>query len=275
MLPLWRNRVYIAISPEHLSVVRLGRGFKPKLLGQVDEVIQPHASGQTVWQATVDRLSQILDQAEWQNADVEIVLSNKLVHYAVIAPAVKLKKYAAQEAFARHVLSKTYGTATKQWTLRIQTGKENEPWMINAIDQALLEKLQLICKNKKLKLKNVSPLLVPIFNYYGKQINIDPAWLVIHEPGISLCVLIKDGVIASASKLSHDNVNDLPLLLDQENLLANLSEPCRTVYLYTRFKSEISAISNMGYDIHKLEIVVGEFADNAHKQADVAWIGVL
>lgn len=275
MLPLWRNRVYIALSPERITLVKLGRGLKPKLLGQFDEAFQPLPS-QPLWQAAVEKLAQVLAQPEWHNADADIVLSNRLARFAVIPPNAQLKKYTAQEAFARHVLSQTYGAITGQWTLRIQQGKATEPWLLSAIDQTMPDTLKLICTNNKLKLSSITPWVVPVFNRFRKQITADPSWLVINEPGASLCMLIKGGEIISVSNLSHAGIDDLPVLLDRENLLSTLPEPCKNVYLHTLPAVNLSAMKKMGYEINRLELAVPEgLPDYAGGHYAIALSGVL
>ena len=276
MLPLWRKRIYIAISPEHISMVLLGRGLKPKLLACFDEAIQPQDGDKVPWQAVVGKLAQILTHSEWQNADAEIVLSNKLARYAMIPPNVKLKKYAGREAFARHVMSQTYGGIVNQWVLRIQHQNPSAPWLVSAIDQDLLQNLQLICINSKLKLGGVTPWLVPVFNRLRKQSIADPSWLVLNESGVSLCVLINNGEIISVNETYHDNINDLPLILDRENLLSPLAEPCKIVYLHAPFGTNLPALKSVEYEINMLEIpVLQGLPNNADAYYAMAFSGLM
>ena len=265
MLPLWRNRVYIAISPGRISLVKLGRGLKPKLLAQFDEAVEPSGNTQAGWQRAVDKLAHVLSLSEWHNADVDVVLSNRLVRFALISANTKLKKYAAKEAFARHVMSQIYGAVSSQWSLRLQQGKATEHCLAGAVDQALLDQLKIICSNNKLKLDQVVPWLVPVFNQYRKQIKADPAWLVLNEPGASLCLLMKGGEIISVSNVNHESINDLPMLLDRENLVSTLAEPCKTVYLYSPTAGNLSATNMTGYLINKFEMPsVNDFTANEY-----------
>jgi hypothetical protein len=228
---LWHNRLCIAISPDRISMVRLGRGLKPKLLGKHDEAIS--ASGkQSSWQAAVERLAQILAEPEWKNADVDIVLSNRLAQYAAITFDSQLKKYPEQEAYARHVLNQTYGPHAAQWELRIQRGKDGGRWLVSAVELSLLEGLRQACAAHNLGLRSVTPYLMPVFNRFRNGIKADPAWLVINEPGHSLIVLLNKGEFATINGVSHANTGELPKLLDRENLICGLSQPCKTIYLH-------------------------------------------
>jgi hypothetical protein len=247
---LWRNRLCIAVSPERISLLKLGRGLKPKLLGKYDEKISSSGKSPS-WQAALEKLSQVLTQPEWQNFETGIVLSNRLVHYAVIPINNQLKKYPEQEAFARHVLTQTYGAMVGQWELRIQRGKQDSPWLVSAVDQTLLEQLRQLCIAHKLKLRSVTPYLMQVFNSYRKGLKADPAWLVVNEPGHSLFALVSGGEFVAVSNVSHGNINELPMLLDRENLVSTLPEPCKTIYLHASADEDLSALSNMGYEFSR------------------------
>lgn len=253
MSPSWRNRICIAVSTERISLLKLGRGLKPKLLAKFDEAISPSGK-QPSWQAALDRLTQVLAQPEWKNAEADVVLSNRLIRYAVIPFSDQLKKYPEQEAFARHVLTQTYGAIAGQFELRIQRDKPGSPWLVCAVDQALLEHLRQVCATYKLKLRSVTPYLMPVFNRHRKAIKTNPAWLVVNEPGYSLFALLSGGEFVAVNGVSHDSISELPMLLDRENLISTLPEPCKTVHLQASSGDDLSAMSKMGYEFNKLEM---------------------
>lgn len=251
MSPSWNNRLRIAISPERISLLKLGRGLKPKLLTKHDEAID--ASGrQPAWRAAVERLDAILGQPEWQNAEVDIVLSNRLVRYAAIPFAAQLKDYSAQEAFARYSLTQTYGSVAAQWELRIQHGKAGKPWLVAAMDKELIERLRQICVAHQLKLRSVTPYLAPVFNRHIQSIKPESAWLVVSEPGYSLFTLLHDREFVAVSGVYHDSVQDIAVLLDRENLSTALDTPCKSVYLHAAFGGDASGVAKSGYDLDVL-----------------------
>lgn len=252
MSPSWHKRLFVAISPERLSMIKLGRGFKPKLMAKHDEEIT-QTGKQAPWQTALDRFSELLSESEWQGAEVNVVLSNRLARFSAMTFAPQLKTYGAQEAFARHSLIQTHGAAVEQWELRIQHGKAGQPSLVSAIDQALLNGLQQACAAHKLKLNLVTPCLIPIFNRFRKTFQNDPAWLVISEPGYSVLALMSDGEFSVINGVSHSSIDELPVLLDRENLVSALTEPCNSVYLYA---PGISTLPKVRYDISKLEFAV-------------------
>ena len=274
MSPLWRNRIYIAISPERISLLKLGRGLKPKLLANVNEVVSP-LDKQPVWQAALDRLAQVLAQPEWQVAEAEVVLSNSLVRYALIPISGELKKYPEQEAFARHVLSRTYGEVVSQWELRIQPGVLDAPWLVSAVDQSFLARLRQVCAEQQLKLRTVTPYLMQVFNRHGHNFQNDPAWLVVNEPEGSLIALMRNGEFVAINVVLHDSISKLPMLLDRENLIAGLAEPCKSVYLHTSSNEDMSFLLENGYQLNRLEREeANDFPMLAEGLYDMAYSGV-
>lgn len=255
MSPSWNNRLYIAISPERLSLIRLGRGLKPVLQAKHDEAIVP-ISKQPSWQAALDKLTELLDQPEWQKAEVNVVLSNRLARFAAITFGAQLKNYAAQESYARHALTQIYGAVVEQWVLRIQHGKVGAPSLVSALDQSLLEGLQQACAANQLKLNLVTPCLTPVFNRFQKMLIKDPAWLVINEPGYSLLALLSGGEFVAINGINHDQLDELSVLLDRENLVSALAEPCKSVFLHAPFSSNLSKMAMNGYEFNKLDLTV-------------------
>jgi len=275
MSPSWRNRLFISISPERICLLGLERGLKPKLQAKLDEAIVP-SDKKPSWQATLDRLTQILSQPAWRNAEVNIVLSNRLVRYATIVFGAQLQNYPVQEAFARHYLTRVYGTATEQLELRIQGGKAGSHRLVSAVDRALLEGLRQVCAANKLELRWVAPYLMPVFNYYYKAIKSDPAWLVINEPGYSLFALLSGGEIVSVNGVCHDRIDELPMLLDRENLAGSLAEPCKFVYLLAPSGGDLPTVQNRGYEFSKLDRVVPDgFPSSEDGMYAMALSGVL
>ena len=235
-------------------MLKLGRGLKAKLQAKHDEAISP-VGIQPSWLSALNRLTLLFGESEWQNAEVNIVLSNRLVRYATMLFNAQLKNYSEQEAFARYSLTQNFGANVEKWALRIQHGKPGSPSLVSAADDALLEGLRQACSAHKLKLRSIAPYLMPVFNRNQNEIKSDPAWLVINEPGYSLLALLSGGKFITVNGVSHDNLDELPILLDRENLAGSFTEPCKSVYVYTSSGDKLPTTSAMGYEFNKLYMV--------------------
>lgn len=247
MSPLWRSRINLVISPDRINLNKVGRGWTPKLLAS--HVVVKESSS---WQPVLENLSQILAQPEWQNADVHVVLSDRAARYAVFPPNAKLQNYALLEAYARHQLGQIYGSVAEQWELRIQVNKTNSTCLVSAVDKGLLDGLRQACVANKLKFCSVTPHLMQVFNRYRKTIKADPVWLVLSEPDHSLIALMKGGEIVSVNGVRHDGMDELGMLLDRENLISPMDEPCKSVLVYAPQNSRLPT-NTLGYEFKRLE----------------------
>ena len=81
---------------------------------------------------------------------------------------------------------------------------------------------------------------MPVFNHYHNAIKSDPAWLVINEPSYSLLALLSGGDFVTINGVYHDNMSELPILLDRENLAGAFAEPCKSVYVYSSSGDKLS-----------------------------------
>lgn len=274
MSPSWRNQLYIAFSAERISMLKLGRGLKPRMLGKHDEMVAA-AGKRPSWQPALDRLAQLFEEPEWQSAEANIVLSNRLVRYAAIPFSAQLKHYSEREAFAKYFLTQNFGAAAASWTLRIQQSKTATTGLVSAVDHALLEGLRLACATHKLKLRSITPYLMPVFNTHRKVMKNDPAWLVINEPGYSLLALSGGGKFIAVNGVCHDSISELPMLLDRENLVGALPEPCKSVYLHALSAGGEPAIPVSGYEFSILDMTVpDEFPTSSDGLYAMAMSGV-
>ncbi len=255
MSPSWHKRLFVAISPEHISMIKLGGGLRPKIQATFDEAI-PSIGKEPSWRAAVEKLDQLLGQPEWQKSEVSVVLSNRFARFSTITFGAQLNNYSSQEAFARHALMQTYGAAAEQWALRIQHGKKGAPCLVTAVDQALLDALRQTCAAHQLKLNLITPYLAPVFNRFQKTLKNDPAWLVIHESGYSLLALMAGAELVAINGVCHSSLDELPVLLDRENLVNSLVSPCKSVYLFSPSVRWSVAASKRGYECIMLDLVV-------------------
>ena len=252
MSPLWRNRLHISISPGQIRLFMVKRGLKPRALARRDEAIDASLLAPP-WQALNAKLADLLADPEWKAAEADIVLSNKLVRHALIPFNAQLKKYPEQEAFARHVLTKTYGAVAAQWELRIQHQGTAAPAIVSAVDRTLLESLRQTLAASNIKLRSVTSCLAREFNHHRKAIQGGHSWLVVHESGNSQFTLLTEGKITALNNTTHQGLHELSVLLDRENLTATLAEPCRNVYLNLPEGEVLPTVSDCPYEIFRLE----------------------
>lgn len=246
------DRLYIVIGHGQISFCKLKGRIRPRLLAQRDVAIDASLIS-APWEVLCAKIGEVLADPEWQAAEADIVLSNRLVRHAVIPFNAKLKKYPELEAFARHVLGRIYGAAAGQWELRIHRQGRTAPSIACAVDRALLEYLRQTLAGQKVELRSVTSHLMQVYNHQRRTLQAQPAWMVVPEQGHVQLALLSGNHIAGVHGLNHDGLQDLPMLLDRENLMTALAEPCKTVYVALQQEEVLPVTADARYELVRLE----------------------
>lgn len=196
MSPSWRERIVVSLAPQGVAALRLGRGLSPRVTRQAFVAC---ATGTSDWQAAVAALDGLLAQPAWQQADLQVVLSNAFVRYAVIPLDPKLKRPQEREAYVRLQLEKRFGPMAAGWEPRSSPAGSGGV-VVSAIERALLEALETVAA-KRVRWISLQPSLMTAFNRLRHAAGTRPAALLLAEPGRMLLALFdKSGWRAIGSR---------------------------------------------------------------------------
>lgn len=288
MLLLWRDHIAIALSPERVTLARLARGLRPRVTLKRSEAVQPLPGG-VAWGAALAKLTQILGEPEWQNADATVVLSNHFARYACIPWNEKVSGEDEQLALARHRFAHIYGVAAQQgWELRLSAAQgatlgatpTAAPRLACAVDGGLLEALHQAAAQNRLALRSIQPCLMASFNSFAGRIKKGDYWFVAVESGKLCLALLRNGQWRRIQMHRDEGTEKLEaeklkVWLDRENLASDLSEPCREVLLFAP-ESEMGQATISPYQIQRLELPACEgFSPYSDAQYAMAMSGVM
>lgn len=274
MLPLWRDHIAIALSPERVTLVRLARGLRPRVTAKRSEAVQPQA-GEASWRAALARLTQVLGEPEWQNADVTVVLSNHFARYACIPWNEEASGEDEQLALARLRFAHIYGDVAQHWELRLSVGQDAAPRLASAVDSGLLDALRQAAAQNKLDLRSIQPCLMASFNRFAGRIKKGDNWFATVENGKLCLALVRDGQWQRIQTHRDDGMENLKAWLDRENLASGLSDPCREVLLFAP-ESEMGQATLVPYRVQRLELPSCEgFSPSSDARYAMAMSGVL
>jgi hypothetical protein len=101
------------------------------------------------------------------------------------------------------------------------------------VDAALLAQLRETCARKRVPLVSIQPYLMASFNRFRARLAGKDAWFVSHEPGRLSLGLLRQGAWHSIrNRRAGDNWRtELAGMIDRENQLAGLAQPCTEVWL--------------------------------------------
>jgi len=229
-LKLRADRLYVSLEPEAVAVCRVRGLFKNRLIGK--NFIECDSSyGSAPWDGAVEALKKHLDSLKTEQLKVTVVLSNRLVRYALVPFDAALSGPEEELALARFHFTRIYGERAKSWDLRLGEGAAGGPRLASGIDAGLLEALRACFPRAgHARLVSVQPYLMAAFNRWrsgwlrdwrgGWRSNIgkDGAWLVLLERERACFALASRKGWHSVQSLRLEAAQDVLVLLEREGL---------------------------------------------------------
>lgn len=232
MLPLWRSQIRIALSPDQVLWVRLSKGMRRQVTEKVLLQCHQETSGPG-WRAPLAVLAAKLNEAKSERAEAVVILSNHFVRYTLLPWSENIESAKDEEALARICFEKIYGHPVETWALRISPVPHGSACLASAIDQALLDELNILFEPGQSNLASIQPYLMASFNYWRNKLKPREYCFVLAESG-KLCVAaIRDNKWLGVRTLQSNGslTAELPRIVEREILLSGL-EPSAHIYLY-------------------------------------------
>jgi hypothetical protein len=133
------------------------------------------------------QLKQIIDahQALFQQQTLNVVLSNTLVRYCVLPWQDGVHQESDWQAIAQHAFRTQYGATVNQWQVAVQLGAYGHAILAAAIDQTLIDDLNVCAAQHAFRLQNVTPLLSLLRSAFPHDAR---DWVLVAEPArLVLC----------------------------------------------------------------------------------------
>ena len=168
MLPSWRDEIRIALSPDHLAVVRVSRRWRPKVVAR--RVVQWQAGASSEWQYGVEALQQVLQDPAWRRADACVGPSNHFVRYAP-APGVSTSRRTKRSVRGSPIISSS-SMANRQCPSIIDglTTGRTVRCVASAVESDLISRIRAAFESTSLRLRSVQPYLMAAFNRCRKHV---------------------------------------------------------------------------------------------------------
>jgi hypothetical protein len=220
--PSWRKRIVVGLAPDQVTVLRFSRGLRPALEEAIISPVANPEPGQ--WQTAVKVLTTLLGNPAWGNADVDLVMSNHFVRYALVPGNRALKKDEERLAFAGILFEQQYGPLSRDWELKLGNTKAAMATLASGIPRLLLTALREGIAQQG-RLRSLRPLLMNAFNIGCRALNQQEACLAIVETGrITLAWMKNDQWQNVSSRATNvENPNALSQLLAEDAALHGLN----------------------------------------------------
>ncbi len=240
MLPPWREQVRIFLHPQQVVLLRLSRGLKKRVLRkQILPCVESvgATANEPLWTGVVAVLKRAINDSLWQGAQVEIVLSNHFVHYALVPwsePSKYLSTARERQAHLRHRFNLAYGEAAKRWDLRMSEAGVDKPALASGVDIALLDAIRAIFDQAGMRIPAIHPHLMVTLNQARNSMQQGPAWFAMMEQGRLCLALLDNGLFKTVKSflLENDWHAQLEVLLTREAMLSGDEQLDWPVMLY-------------------------------------------
>lgn len=244
MLPLWRDQVLIAISPSHLSMLRLrGRLGRYHIVKQHKQEIAAADNIQPTWQPVFDALEARLNEPVWQHAVAKIVISNALTTYQLLPWSETILNADEESQLVRIKMKDVFGANNNNWEVSLAEQRYGHPRLACAMDRDMLKELRQMAVKSKLDIHSIQPHLVSALNYWQKKLLDEQAYFVMMDGKKLSTVYIEKGELKSV-RLAQVNEaltgEVLATNMQRERLMNGDANQKVNVYLFAPKKAKVS-----------------------------------
>ena len=222
MLPLWSDSLQIVLAPERVTLVLKSAGFKSREIFSKSMPCAAAEHGEHAWQPALRAMKQLLQENKSSAVNTTVMLSNHFVRYQLIKAQPDLSTHEEEQAFVRFCFSEVYGDEANHWALRWGAGLDVAPQVASAIDQLLIDQIEVALNTSGAKLSSLQPYLMAAFNHVRQFIDVKPNWFVLVELGSACVSFLRDGdwQLLHSSRLGTDWAAELPRVLGREFQMA-------------------------------------------------------
>lgn len=227
MSPLWRDQIRVCLSPRQVTLLRLTRGWTPRIAGMRIVSCDATRTGDAPWRGAMAALETALPEFGERKADAVVVLSNHFVRYTLVMQDSQINTAEEEQALVHHCFARIYGDATDHWMFRLSDADgDNAPRVASAVDRELWELLRALFQSTKLTLCSIQPLLMASFNQWRHQFK-ESAWLALVEPDRLCLARFQNNRWHSirSAPIGDDWFRDFTVQLDRERLLLPSDAP--------------------------------------------------
>jgi hypothetical protein len=177
---LWPDEVGVYLAPARVCLVRLARGWRPKVLREQEFPVAPAESG---WSASLAVLAARLAEADWSGARLRVVIADHWVRYAPVPYVAEVSGARETESHARALLASIYGDTVDDWSLSLSEAPPGSSRVACVIPGTLLSELHATCAQGGARLVSAQPQLIAAYNCWRHTLPTDGAWFVTVEHG--------------------------------------------------------------------------------------------
>lgn len=259
MSPWLSEELRVILCPDQVMLLPVRRSLT--LRGLHRTIREPQsfcvegAAGSQSWRPALLALEAALPGVATGRTAATVVLSNRLVRYALVPWQAGLSDSQEDLSYARHCFSRVYGKDAAQWEVRISHQAPGKPRLAGSVDAELLASLRSVLARPGIALRSIQPHLMAAFNDARRRLGRCSAWLALLEPGHLCLALLRDGhwTRVRSARIASAWREELTDMLEREAFLADDLEVPREVFVGQLEPGEPVLPELGGWQFHALD----------------------
>lgn len=198
----WSDELRVGFCADRLICARIGRGLRPGVTHkQVVSVAGDPAD--PIWSSSLQSLSGVLEEAKAKQ--VSVILSNRLVRYAVVPWHAALMQTSERLVQARSCFKQVYGEVSDKWAVSISEPRYGASVLATAVDQGLIEGLRASCREAGVRLVSILPYLTAAYGQFRRSLKGASYFGVVEHDTLGVLRFDSGGLSAVYSERIHED----------------------------------------------------------------------
>jgi hypothetical protein len=262
---LWRNRLVVWLDSSQMICVQLS-GFGKQVLYKQHTKFD--ASPDLGWSQPLNALQDTLRSTkQLMQAELEVILASDFVRYLALPAYEGIIRQSHKVDFARAAYREVYGSVAEEWLIQCDDAAPGLTTIAAAIDTTLLDALNKIANEYKMRLASVQPYLMPVFNRLKPQLSTGPLYFAIIESNRILFANIQNGRWQQLRSflLETDWQSQIKIITQRANLLAD-SQQQHVLLIYAPNDKKSSLPNIQGWLLRRVDFKSSWIQSKAENQ---------
>ncbi|WP_052493917.1 hypothetical protein [Nitrosospira sp. NpAV] len=180
MSRLWRDRLVLAIYPDHVAWLHATGSLHPRVIAK--DMVSCAVDKASSWRGAFSLLPDILHAVRTDRMRVTAMLSNRLLRYAIVPNPDSARSREELDKLTRHAFERAHGDAVAGWDIRLSDAAPGHPALACAVDRELIVALRNTVATSGARLTSIQPYLMAAFNRLDRALRTPDGIFVLAEP---------------------------------------------------------------------------------------------
>ena len=239
MLRFRPDRLFIGLSPDHLSWVRLApqrltsSSSLPVIIDSNIVSLNRPSEDSTGETTCLQVLRQELEPLSGQRTDAHIIVSDRLTRAFIAERPAGARNVGEIKGVAQYAFEEIFGTSASEWEIRIDMPPTASRQLGCALRKTLVSEILSICDEAQTSVRSIQPFSVSEFNRWHDRLSSQDGWFAVFEEHSMWVAYFEKANWMSVNHYTawKDIAEEFPQWMEEEFLRAPVLDPIRPVWL--------------------------------------------